>query len=72
MSDHDKPSTDVPDRHDERLWETARAAFLDRYSRTPNVTPDEVAKWAVDGALALCKEFRRKAFQPDKTRKQRL
>ena len=61
MNDHDKSDTDVPDRDDERLWKTARAAFLDRYSRTPNLTPEEVARWAVEGAMALCREFRRKA-----------
>ncbi len=61
MSVQDKPGTDIPGQDDERLWMTARAAFLDRYSRMPNLTAEEVAKWAVEGAVALCKEFRRKA-----------
>ena len=42
---------------DERLWKTAEAAFLDRYTRSTELLPEKVAKWAVEGAVALGKEF---------------
>lgn len=74
MTVHEDTGIDVPaeddtreaERNDRRLWIVAKAAFLDRYSRTPNMMPEEVAEWAVEGAVALCNEFRRQAEKTER------
>ena len=71
MNDHDDSRSEAPGRDDERLWKTARAAFLDRYSRSPNLTPEAVAKWAVEGAMALHREYRLQSTEGTSAEKER-
>lgn len=67
MTDHDEDDVHPSpvDQNDERLWKTAETAFLERYTRSTDLRPEKVAKWAVEGAVALSKEFKeRKEDEP--------
>ncbi len=63
LTDHER-SEPLPVDNERRIWNTAETAFLQRYAHTPHLPPEEVAKWAVEGAVALHNEFRMQKPDP--------